>query len=266
MSLFEAFVLGLLQGLTEFLPISSSGHIQLGAYFFGIDTTENLIFTVLVHGATVLSTIIVFWHDIVKIVKGVLQFKYNEETKFFLQIVVSMIPVGLIGIFYKSEVEALFDGKIIFVASMLLVTGFLLAATNYIKAQTRTGEVDYLKASIIGLAQAFAVLPGISRSGATIATGLIVGVDKEKATRFSFLMVIPPILGATLLQVIEIIRTPTITGQTSVGALAVGFVSALVFGVLACRWMISIVKKGKLIYFALYCFIIASVVLILQLV
>ena len=266
MSLFEAFVLGVLQGLTEFLPISSSGHIQLGAYFFGINTSENLIFTVLVHGATVLSTIIVFWQDIIKIIKGVFRFKYNEETKLFLQIIVSMFPVGLIGVFYKDEVEALFDGRILFVASMLVVTGFLLAATNYVKPSTKTGEVNYLKAFIMGLAQAFAVLPGISRSGATIATGLIVGVDKEKATRFSFLMVIPPILGATLLQVLELIENPALTGQTSNGALAVGFISALVFGIIACRWMISIVKKGKLIYFALYCFIIATVVLILQLI
>lgn len=266
MSFFEAFVLGLLQGLTEFLPISSSGHIQLGAYLFGIDTSENLVFTVLVHGATVLSTIIVFWRDILKIIKGIFRFEYNEETRFFLQIVVSMIPVGLIGVFYKDEVEALFDGKILFVASMLMVTGVLLAATNYIKPSTKTGEVNYLKAFIIGLAQAFAVLPGISRSGATIATGLIVGVDKEKATRFSFLMVIPPILGATLLQVIDLIKTPSLTGNTSYGALAVGFLAALGFGIIACRWMISIVKKGKLIYFALYCFVVATTVLILQLI
>lgn len=266
MSLFEAFVLGVLQGLTEFLPISSSGHIQLGAYFFGINTSENLIFTILVHGATVLSTIIVFRQDILKIIQGVLKFAYNEETKFFLQVVVSMIPVGLIGILYKDQVETLFDGKIIFVASMLAVTGLLLAATNYIKPSTRTGEVNYLKAFTIGLAQAFAVLPGISRSGATIASGLILGVDKEKATRFSFLMVIPPILGATLLQAIELIQEPSLTGSTSYSALAVGFISALVFGILACRWMISIVKKGKLIYFAAYCFIISTIVLILQLI
>lgn len=266
MSVFEALVLGILQGLTEFLPISSSGHIQLGAYFFGIDTSENLIFTVLVHGATVLSTIIVFWKEIVRIIKGVLQFKYNEETRFFLQIIVSMIPVGLVGVFYKHEVESLFDGKIIFVASMLMVTGFLLAATHYIKTKSQSGDVNYLKAFVMGLAQAFAVLPGVSRSGATIATGLILGVEKEKATRFSFLMVIPPILGATLLQVIDLIETPALIGQTSIAALTVGFFAALIFGIIACKWMISIVKKGKLIYFAAYCFIIATVVLILQLV
>jgi undecaprenyl-diphosphatase len=266
MTVFEAFVLGMLQGLTEFLPISSSGHIQLGAYFFGINNSENLMFTILVHGATVLSTIIVFWNEIVRIAKGVIRFEYNEETKFFLYIIVSMIPVGFIGVFYKAEVEALFDGKIIFVASMLMLTGFLLAATAFIKADTKTGKLDYLKAFIIGLAQAFAVLPGISRSGATIATGLIVGVEKSEATRFSFLMVIIPILGASLLQTIDIFKHPEITGNTSNLALGVGFFTALAFGILACRWMINIVKKGKLIYFAAYCFIVATIVLILQLI
>lgn len=266
MSVFEAFVLGMLQGLTEFLPISSSGHIQLGAYFFKINTTENLMFTVLVHGATVLSTIIVFWKDIVKIFKGVFKFEYNEETKLLLQITVSMIPVGLVGVFFKEEVETLFDGKILFVAGMLVITGFLLAATNYINPRARSGEMNYLRALPIGIAQAFAVLPGISRSGATIATGLILGVEKEKATRFSFLMVIPPILGATLLQIMDIAENPSITGNTSFTALAVGFITALVFGIIACRWMISIVKQGKLIYFAIYCFIISTMVLILQLI
>ena len=266
MSIFEAFILGMLQGLTEFLPISSSGHIQLGAHYFNINTSENLVFTVLVHGATVLSTIIVFWSEIKKIFIGVLKFTYNEEMKFFLQIIVSMIPVGFVGLFFKEEVEALFDGKILFVASMLVITGFLLAATNFIKADTKTGEINYMKAFIIGLAQAIAVLPGISRSGATIATGLIVGVDKTKATRFSFLMVIVPILGASLLQLIDIIKQPSITGSTSNSALAVGFLSALAFGILACRWMIRIVQKGKLIYFAVYCFLIATVVLITQLI
>jgi undecaprenyl-diphosphatase len=266
MSLFEAFILGMLQGLTEFLPVSSSGHIQLGAYFFGIDTAENLMFTVIVHGATVLSTIIVFWKEIGEITHGVLQFKYNEETKFFFFILVSMIPVGIVGVFFKAEVETLFDGKIVFVASMLMVTGFLLAATSFIKAKTKTGKLNFTKAFIIGLAQAFAVVPGISRSGATIATGLIVGVEKKEATRFSFLMVIIPILGASLLQIFDIIENPSITGNTSGAALGVGFITALIFGILACRWMIKIVQKGKLLYFAAYCFIIATVALIVPLI
>ena len=152
------------------------------------------MFTVLVHGATVLSTIIVFWKEIKQIAIGVLKFKYNKDMKFFLHIVVSMIPVGIIGVFFKSDVEAFFSGKIVFVASMLMITGFMLAATHFIKPESKTGEINYLKALIIGLAQAFAVLPGISRSGATIATALIVGVEKKEATRFAFLMVIVPIL------------------------------------------------------------------------
>jgi len=266
MSVFEAFILGMLQGLTEFLPVSSSGHIQLGAHFFGVSTSENLMFTVIVHGATVLSTLIVFWKEILKIIQGLLKFEYNEETKFFLYILVSMIPVAIVGVFFKAEVEELFDGKIVFVASMLMVTGFLLAATNFIKADSKTGQLNYLKAFIIGLAQAFAVIPGISRSGATIATGLIAGVEKEQATRFSFLMVIIPILGASFLQFLDIIKNPSITGNTSAAALVVGFITALIFGIIACRWMIAIVQKGKLIYFAMYCFIVATFVLVMQLI
>ncbi len=265
MSVFEAFLLGLLQGLTEFLPVSSSGHIVLGEYLLGIKGSENLMFTVMVHGATVLSTLIVFRKDILEILAGVLKFEDNEETRFFLYILVSMVPVGIVGVFFKAEVEALFDGKIIFVASMLMVTGFLLAATNFIKPRTGTNDLNYIKAFIIGLAQAFAVLPGISRSGATIATGLITGVNKKQATRFSFLMVIIPILGASLLQVRAIMANPAITGETSLAALATGFLTALAFGILACRWMISIVQKGKLIYFATYCFVVATGVLIMQL-
>ncbi len=265
MSVFEAFLLGLLQGLTEFLPVSSSGHIVLGEYLLGINGSENLMFTVMVHGATVLSTLIVFRKDIMEILTGVLKFEDNEETRFFLYMLVSMVPVGIVGVFFKAGVETLFDGKIIFVASMLMVTGFLLAATNFIKPRTGTNDLNYSKAFIIGLAQAFAVLPGISRSGATIATGLITGVNKKQATRFSFLMVIIPILGASLLQVKDIMANPAITGETSLAALATGFFTALAFGILACRWMISIVQKGKLIYFATYCFVVATGVLIMQL-
>ena len=264
MSALEAFLLGMLQGLTEFLPVSSSGHIELGAHYLGIDSADNLLFTVLVHGATVLSTLIVFRKDIAQLLKGVLKWQYNEETRFVLYILVSMIPVGIVGVFYKDEVEALFTGKVLFVASMLMVTGFLLLATHYIKAQTQSGELNYLKAFIIGLAQALAVLPGISRSGATIATGLLTGVRKEQATRFAFLMVIIPILGASLLEVIKIIENPAVTGSIPVSSLVVGFISALVFGILACRWMINIVQKGNLKYFAFYCFAIATVVLIVE--
>lgn len=264
MSLLEALILGIIQGLTEFLPVSSSGHLQIGAAILGINSSDNLLFTILVHGATVLSTIIVFWKEIISIIKGLFKFELNEETKLVFYIILSMIPVGIVGVFFESQVEQFFDGQVIFVASMLMVTGFLLLATHYLKAKNTTGELSYTKSIIIGLSQAFAVLPGISRSGATIATGLIIGVDKEKATRFSFLMVIPPILGATLLKIKDLFEEPSLHADISSGALIVGFTGALVFGIIACRWMINIVKKGSLIYFAYYCFVAATITLLVQ--
>lgn len=264
MSLLEALILGIVQGLTEFLPVSSSGHLQIGAAILGVNSADNLLFTIIVHGATVLSTVIVFWKEIINIIKGLFKFQLNEETKLVIYIVISMIPVGIVGVFFESQVEQFFDGQVIFVASMLMITGFLLLATNYLKAKNATGEITYSKSVIIGLAQAFAVLPGISRSGATIATGLILGIDKEKATRFSFLMVIPPILGATLLKIKDLIEQPVSTTEISNAALAVGFISALTFGIFACRWMINIVKKGSLVYFAYYCFAVSAITMAIQ--
>lgn len=264
MSLLEALILGIVQGLTEFLPVSSSGHLQIGAAILGTNTADNLLFTIIVHGATVLSTIIVFWKEIISIIKGLFKFQLNEETKLVIYIIISMIPVGIVGVFFESQVESFFNGQVIFVASMLMITGFLLLATNYLKAKNASGELSYSKAGIIGLAQAFAVLPGISRSGATIATALILGVDKEKATRFSFLMVIPPILGATLLKVKDLIEQPVIESQISNMALAMGFLGALIFGIFACRWMINIVKKGSLVYFAYYCFAVSTITILIQ--
>jgi len=264
MSLLEALILGIIQGITEFLPVSSSGHLQIGAAVLGIESTNNLLFTVIVHGATVLSTLIVFRNEIVDIIKGLFKFELNEETKLVIYIIISMIPVGIVGLFFESKLEAFFDGQIIFVASMLMLTGFILLATNYLKANSKSDELSYSKSGIIGIAQAIAVLPGISRSGATIATALILGVDKEKATRFSFLMVIPPILGATFLKVKDIIEQPVVANQISNAALAVGFFAALVFGIVACKWMINIVKKGSLVYFAYYCFAVSLLTLTSQ--
>lgn len=266
MSTWEALILGIIQGLTEFLPVSSSGHLQIGAVLLGVQSSENLLFTVIVHGATVLSTLIVFRKDIVDILKGLLKFEMNEETKLVLYIIISMIPVGIVGVFFESQVEAFFDGQVIFVASMLMITGFILLASNYLKSKNKTGEITYTNSFIIGLAQAFAVLPGISRSGSTIATALILGVDKEKATRFSFLMVIPPILGATLLKVKEVVEQPALHTDISSGSLIAGFLAALVFGIIACQWMINIVKKGNLVYFAYYCFVVATLTIIIQLI
>lgn len=266
MSTWEALILGIIQGLTEFLPVSSSGHLQIGAVLLGVRSSENLLFTVIVHGATVLSTLIVFRKDIADILKGLLKFKFNEETKLVLYIIISMIPVGIVGIFFEDKVEAFFDGQVIFVASMLMITGFILLASNYLKSKNKSGDITPTNSFIIGLAQAFAVLPGISRSGSTIATALILGVDKDKATRFSFLMVIPPILGATLLKVKDLVEQPALHSDISSSALIAGFMAALVFGIIACQWMINIVKKGNLVYFAYYCFIVATLTIVVQLI
>jgi len=264
MTWLEALILGIIQGLTEFLPVSSSGHIQIAANLFGTSASDNLLFTVLVHAATVISTLIVFRKDITDLLKGLLLFKWNDETKLIAQLLVSMIPVGIVGLFFEHQVESFFEGKIVFVASMLIFTGMLLSATYAYQPKAGRGSINMGKAFVIGIAQAIAVLPGISRSGATIATGLLVGVSKENATRFSFLMVIVPILGASLLKLKEIIVIDVSITQLSPLSMVIGFVSAMVFGILACRWMIEIVKRGKLIYFAIYCFVVGISTIIVQ--
>lgn len=257
MDLLEAFILGIIQGLTEFLPVSSSGHLEIGKALLGIEAKESLTFSIVVHGATVLSTIVVFRKDIAELIMGTLKFKWNTETQFVAKIVLSMIPVLVVGIFFKEEVEALFDGNIIFVGSMLLVTSAMLAFSHFAKKKEK--EISFGKAFIIGLAQAFAVLPGVSRSGATISTGLILGVKKEKVARFSFLMVLAPIIGANLLDLMDYSDQ---TSTISVNALIVGFIAAFVSGWAACTWMIKIVSKGKLIYFSIYCFLIGLIAII----
>ncbi|UII30504.1 undecaprenyl-diphosphate phosphatase [Fulvivirga ulvae] len=264
MSLFEAIILGIIQGLTEFLPVSSSGHIEIGSYFLGVQSSDNLLFSIIVHAATALSTIVVFRQTIWEIIRDLFKFQWNESTQFAAKIVLSMIPVGIVGVLFEDKIEALFGGNIVFVACMLLITGTLLTITYYTK--DKDNKVTFVKALIIGIAQTIAILPGISRSGATIATALYLGVEKNKATRFSFLMVLPPILGAALLKTLEFAEAPELaTGNISGLTLAAGFISAFIAGLLACQWMIAIVRRGKLIYFAIYCFIIASAVLIAQL-
>ena len=252
MNWFEALILGLLQGLTEFLPVSSSGHLELGKVLLGIDAEHSLMFTVVVHGATVLSTIVVFYKDIVRLISGFFAFKWNEETRYIFRIFFSMIPVAIVGLFFKDEVESMFTGNTAFVGAMLLITASLLAITYFKKSNTR--KINFLDALIIGVAQAFAVLPGISRSGSTIATGLLLGNKRENVARFSFLMVLIPIIGANLKDLVS----GEMTTNQSIGSvpLLVGFLAAFTSGLLACKWMIGIVKKGKLIYFAIYCLII----------
>ena len=264
MSIFEAIILGIIQGLTEFLPVSSSGHIELGSYFLGVENKDNLLFSIIVHGATALSTIVVFRKEILDIIKGLFEFKWNESTKFVVKIIISMIPVGVVGVFFESEIEAFFTGNIVFVASMLGITGVLLSFTYFTPA--RSGKVTFLKALIIGIAQSIAILPGISRSGTTIATALFLGVEKSDAAKFSFLMVLPPILGATLLKTLDFMENPAIADGISGIALLSGFVAAFVAGLLACQWMIRIVKRGKLIYFAVYCFLIFLIVMVANLI
>ena len=262
MSIIEAIILGIVQGLTEFLPVSSSGHIELGKAILNIQTTDNLLFSIVVHGATALSTIIIFRKEILKIISGLLQFKNNESLNYALKIILSMVPVGIVGVFFEDKIEALFTGNVLLVGFMLIVTGTLLTITYFTRNTTQ--HVSYGKAFIIGIAQAVAILPGISRSGSTISTALILGVDKEKATRFSFLMVLLPILGATLLKVKDYMEAPSIAGGISTWALILGFLAAFISGLAACSWMIKIVRRGKLIYFAYYCFAIGLISIIVS--
>jgi undecaprenyl-diphosphatase len=244
-------VLGLIQGFTEFLPVSSSGHLEIAKSLFGINPESSFYFTVAVHGATVLSTLVVFWNEIVRLTKGALRFKMNEETSYVLKLIVSMIPVGIAGILLKDPIEKMFSGNIVFVGLMLLVTAALLAVAHFIKKRDR--DIGYIDALIIGIAQAIAVIPGISRSGATISTGLMIGNKKEEIAKFSFLMVLIPVIGANL---IEIFSGEVTTSTTGVGVIIIGFITAFAAGYLACRWMIELVKRSKLIWFSIYCTIV----------
>ncbi len=261
MGIIEAIILGIIQGLTEFLPVSSSGHLEIGKVLLGVEAKESLTFSIVVHGATVLSTIVVFWSDIKDLFTGVLSFKWNSETQYVAKIAVSMIPVMIVGAFFKDEVESFFDGDIAFVGAMLLVTASLLAFSHFMKKREK--DINFGRALIIGISQAFAVLPGISRSGATIATGLLTGVKKDVVAKFSFLMVLIPIIGANLVDLLETNSSAdnSIVGS---GALIAGFIAAFVSGWAACTWMINIVKKGKLIYFAYYCFLIGIISIIIS--
>jgi len=254
----EALILGIIQGLTEFLPVSSSGHLELGKAILGINAEKSLVFTVVVHGATVLSTIVVFYKDILKLIKGLFAFRWNEETIYVAKILISMIPVILLGIFFKEQIEGFFTGNVLFVGSMLLITSLLLLSTYVIKRNER--KISYADSFIIGIAQALAVLPGISRSGATISTGLLLGNRKANIARFSFLMVLIPILGANFKDIYD--GGMNAEGGIGITPLLIGFLAAFISGLLACKWMIGIVKKGNLIYFAIYCFVIGTTAII----
>lgn len=256
MDFIEAIVLGIIQGLTEFLPVSSSGHLELAKVILG-DTSvpqESLTFTVVLHFATALSTIVIFRKEVAEIFKGLFQFKWNEEMQFSLKIILSMFPAVIVGLLFEKELESFFGGQILFVGAMLLVTAILLLLAD--KAKNTDKKVSFLNAIIIGISQAIAMLPGISRSGATISTSVLLGVDRTKAARFSFLMVVPLILGKVAK---DILSGEINFAGDDILPMSAGFLAAFIAGLLACTWMISLVKKSKLSYFAIYCAIIGVI-------
>ena len=257
----QALILGIVQGLTEYLPVSSSGHLAIISAAFGIDGEESLMFTVAVHVATVLSTLVMLWREIDWILKGLFKFQMNEETKYALNILVSMIPVGIVGLFFKDRVEEAFGSGLLIVGVMLMLTAVLLIFSYYAKPRQKE-HISLWDAFVIGVAQACAVLPGLSRSGSTIATGLMLGNKKEKLAQFSFLMVIPPILGEALLDTLKMVKGEDVMGDIGMVPLAVGFLAAFLSVCFACKLMINVVKKGKLVYFGIYCAIIGLSLLI----
>ncbi|MBR3566164.1 MAG: undecaprenyl-diphosphate phosphatase [Paludibacteraceae bacterium] len=268
MSWLEALILGIVQGLTEFLPVSSSGHLEIGQALLGSTSSDNLTFAILVHVATVCSTLVVLWQEVAWILKGCFTTtKWNNEKDYAAKILVSMIPIFIVGMFFKDQVEAFFGSGLTLVGICLLVTALLLAVSYFygLKHQeTESSEdsepagasITYLKAFVVGIAQSIAVLPGLSRSGSTIATGLLCGVKKKDIAQFSFIMVIIPILGEALLDALKIVKTGSLDTNLGFVPAIVGFVAAFLTGCFACKFMINIVKRGKLIYFAIYCLIV----------
>lgn len=255
MSWWEALLLGIIQGLTEFLPVSSSGHLEIGQALLGTASDENLMFAIVVHTATVLSTLVVLWKEVRQLFCGTFTTtKWNQDKNYVTMILVSMIPVFIIGLFFKEQVESSFGNGLLLVGICLCVTAVLLYLSEWLsKRRVNMGhEVGYKDAIIIGLAQAIAVLPGLSRSGTTIATGLLCGVKKESVTQFSFLMVLIPILGEAFLEVINLLNGE-IVSTLGLLPILVGFGAAFLSGCLACKFMINIVRRQKLVYFAIYC-------------
>ena len=259
METIDAIVLGIIQGLTEFLPVSSSGHLELGKAILGDNSVpqESLLFTVVLHFATALSTIVIFRKDIWNIIKGILKFEWNEDLQFLLKIAVSMIPAVIVGLFFEDQLEALFGSNILLVGCMLIITALLLYLAD--KAKDTNKKVSFGNAFIIGISQAIAMLPGISRSGATISTSVLLGNDKSKAARFSFLMVVPLIFGKIAK---DILSGDLSYDASNFTALSIGFLAAFIAGLFACTWMIALVKKSKLTYFSIYCLIVGLIAII----
>lgn len=264
MTWLEALVLGIIQGLTEFLPVSSSGHLQIFSALFGIQGEGNLTFTVAVHAATVCSTIVVLRNEIWDLLKGLFRFTWNPETVYIAKIALSMIPVAIVGLFFKDYVEEIFGSGLLIVGISLLLTACLLAFAYYARPRVKK-DISFRDSFIIGIAQACAVLPGLSRSGSTIATGILLGNNKENVAKFSFLMVLVPILGEAFLDLMKGGFSPAESG-ISMLSLVVGFLAAFISGYAACSWMLNLVKKGKLIWFAIYCLVVGIGILIYSLV
>jgi undecaprenyl-diphosphatase len=262
MGIFEALVLGIIQGLTEFLPVSSSGHLEIAKAIFGDNAMakESMFMTVMLHGATAISTIVIFRKEILEILHGLFQFRWNEQTIFSLKIVLSMLPAAFVGVVFNDQIEALFNSQILLVGVMLLLTSALLFLAD--KAKTTEKGVSYFHAIVIGVSQAIAILPGISRSGATISTSVLLGIDRTRATRFSFLMVVPLILGKMAK---DLLSSDFTTTDVAVMPIIVGFIAAFITGMLACTWMIKLVRNSKLTYFSVYCAIIGLIAIVHQL-
>ena len=257
----QAIVLGIIQGLTEFLPVSSSGHLELAKFFLGYGNVgeESMSMTVVLHFATALSTVVILRKEVARIFKGLFQFKWNDEMQYSLKIILSMIPAVLVGLVFEKQIESMFDGQIILVGICLIVTGLLLFLAD--KAKTTNKGVSYGNALLVGISQAIAILPGISRSGATISTSVLLGIDREEAARFSFLMVVPLIFGKIAKDVLD----GALAETAQVMPMTFGFIAAFLTGMVACTWMIKLVKQSKLAYFSYYCFIVAVLAIIFYL-
>jgi len=251
----EAFILGIIQGLTEFLPVSSSGHLELAKLILPNEYTgeSSMLMTVVLHFATALSTVVIFRKELLQIINGLLQFQWNDASKFSVKIIISMIPAALVGVFFDDIIESFFNGAVLLVGSMLLVTGGLLFLAD--KTKNTTKEVSFFHSIIIGISQAIAILPGISRSGATIGTSVLLGIDREKAARFSFLMVVPLIFGKITK---DVFSDKFSLESIDIASLSIGFLAAFITGLVACTWMISLVKRSKLVYFSFYCFVVGT--------